>query len=357
MNASTTIVLEVIRRPFATAHLKLFALGVFVIAALALYYIDRLPSAASVDDRSWDVSYPRALVLFGLPASQVFEFTGAPGQGLDVRADTARLSPETIGQITVAGSPAPASKATSLTWLGRIDPAGKIELTIANARVDPEAGLAILPTGTRDMPQFRVTAVQTSLRLTLQGVAGGAGEMPPTLFKVADDAVRQPDASSMPVSFDLPPGESVLLTFPSAQAVTSASFRFGVPKEGELASHLPVQRFAIGRPATDGVHVLTGVENGVCSAVAGRFLIDRLRPLPKDCAKGGDLAVETLDVDAGKLDVGMSGSGFEIKDGGVVAAGLASAVINNKVVASLITLLCTALAAWVWRTMTGAEKS
>jgi hypothetical protein len=354
--ASATIVLEVFRRPFGSMRTKVTALAAFLVAALALYYVDRLPSAASVNDRSWSVSYPGALVLYGLPASQLFEFTGAPGAGLDVRADTARLTPETIGQIATAGSPAPASAATSLTWLGRVDPKGKIELTIANARLDPQAGLAILPTGTRDVPQFRVTAVATSLRLTLQAVAGSAGAAPPILFKVSDRPVAQPDATMMPVSFDLPPGESVLLTFPSAQAVTSAWFRFGVPKEGELAAHLPIQRFEIGRPAADGIQIVPATNNGICSAVAGRFLIDRLRPDPKDCAEGGDLAVETFAVDAGKLDVGMSGSGFETVNGRVIPAGLASAVINNKVVAALITIACTALGAWVWRTMTGMEK-
>ena len=112
---------------------KLLAVGVFAAVALALYLVDRLPAAIRLNENSFSTNHNNALVVYGLPASPVMSFDGALGLGLDLRADAARLSPDTLTSLTKGGFPPPRSKAVSLTWLGQVDPQGRIALTIAIA--------------------------------------------------------------------------------------------------------------------------------------------------------------------------------------------------------------------------------
>lgn len=334
---------------------KLLAVGVFAAVALALYLVDRLPAAIRLNENSFSTNHNNALVVYGLPASPVMSFDGALGLGLDLRADAARLSPDTLTSLTKGGFPPPRSKAVSLTWLGQVDPQGRIALTIANERSDPAAGIAFSSTGTATTPQLRITPVETAIRVTAQALTGDSATAPPILVKLGGTAVKQPLATMLPLDFELTPGESLLLTFANAAAVDDAAFRLGVPNDsGELASHLPLQRIEVGERSPDGAaRPLVRVDSGVCSARAGRMLFGALHARPNQCNDAGKLAIESFDVKAGKLTVTTSGSGFVIADGRTVAAGVVSTIANNKLIAALMGIALAALAGWVWKTVTG----
>ncbi len=334
---------------------KLLAVAVFALAALALYLIDRLPSAVKVDGSAFAVDHNDAMVLYGLPAAPVLSFDGALGLGLDLRTDAARLSSETLTALTDGGFPPPQSKAASLTWLGQVNPQGRIALTISNERNDPVAGIALSSTGTEATPQLKITPVNSAIKVSAQALTGDSTTVPPITLKIGGAQVRQPLATMVPLEFEVTQGESLLMTFANAAAVNDAAFRLGVPTEsGELASHLPVQRFEVGKraAAADGPPLLRA-DRGVCSARAGKMLLGALKPRPQQCNEAGLLAIESLKVSAGALAITTSGSGFEMRDGRTVAAGVVSAIANNKLVAALLAIAFATLASWVWKTVTG----
>lgn len=343
----------------ASIQRKLFALGVFALAALLLYYLDRLPSALALDDhREWRAARNESLVLYGLPDHQLLEFNGALGAGLGVRAKAVRPSPEMVEALVQAGVRPPARAMMPLTWLGRTDAGGKIGFTVANRRKSPRAGLAITARGDADIPQLRLTPVDTALTFAFQAIPGDSATVPPITLSIGDAAVGQPIATMMPVRFELPPGRSVVLTFPRTAAMADASFRLGRPAfEDELASNLPVDRFEISgrrvdRPGAGSARA----GRGVCGADAGSFLLRRLSPRPEDCGSDGTLAIESLDVKPEQLAIEVSGNGFVTTGDGTIAAGLLTGALNNKLVAALLALALGTLAAWVWKTVTGMGK-
>ena len=346
------------RLPRVSVHQKILAGIVFAVAAIVLTFVDRLPSAVKVDGRLFQADHNEALALYGLPLSPVMSFDGAPGAGLDLRIDAARMVPEMVASLVQGGVPSPRTKAVALTWLGRTDPLGRITISITNLRNNPRAGLALASTGSVAIPQLRITAVDTELKVSAGSIAGDSLSAPAAVLKINGQPVPQPYASIIPLNFVVPSGQSLLLTFANAEAVNAASFRLGVPDDsGELASHLPLQRFAIGRREhTQSDRPFAAPDRGVCSAHSGRMLFMRLQPRPETCLADGTLAVESLDVAAGKLAIVVSGSGFEMMGGKTVAAGVVSAIANNKLVAALLAIAYATLAGWVWKTITGIGR-
>ena len=334
---------------------RLIAVAIFTLVAAALYLVDRLPASVKLAGEGFSADSRNALVLYGLPASPVMSFDGALGLGLDLRSDAARLSKQTITTLVEGGHPAPRSKAVSLTWLGQVDPQGRIALTIANERSDPAAGIAFTSTGTVTTPQLRITPVETAIRVTAQAITGDSLTAPPILLKLGGEQVQQPLATMLPLDFELTPGESLLLTFANAAAFDDAAFRLGVPNaSGELASQLPLQRIEVGERSSDpSGPPIRRLDSGVCSARAGKMLLSTLKPSPRQCSDAGKLAIESLDVKAGTLSIKASGSGFVTRDGRAVAAGVLSAIANNKLVAAIMGIALATLAGWVWKTVTG----
>ena len=341
-----------------TLRQKILAGVVFGLTALMLTFVERLPSSVTVDGRKFAADHNEALALYGLPVSPVMSFDGALGAGLDLRVDAARMTPEMIASLAQGGVTPPKTKAVALTWLGRTDPQGRVTITIANLRNNPNAGLALASTGSAETPQLRITAVDTELKVSGGSVAGDSLTAPPAVLKLNGQPVPQPYASIVPLDFVVPSGESLLLTFASADAFNPRSFRLGVPDDsGELASHLPLQRFAIGRrERTRSDQPLAAADRGVCSARSGRMLFTRLQPRPDSCLAKGTLAIESLDVSAGLMTISVSGSGFEMAGGKTVAAGVISAIANNKLVAALLALAYATLAGWVLKTITGIGR-
>jgi hypothetical protein len=353
------VAVAALRPPLTPLGRKLVAVAAFLLAALLLYFIDNIPAASTLDDtKAWTAGRSSELIVYGPPRAQIFEFNGAPGAGLDVRASAVRLSDDSLTALDQAGVPRPTAKGVALSWLGRTDPSGKINLTVENVRASPDAGLSLVATGNANIPQLRLTPIQTALTITVSAPAGDSMSVPPIGLKIGDTAVPQPIATMMPVRFELPPGESVFLTFPSEAAMRDASFRLGLPAStDELASDLPIDRFEIGPRRSDPAGTgLTRVEQGACAAPAGRFLLTRLAPRRSDCGGDAKLAVEDLQVAPSQLAVKVSGSGFVVKDGKQVAAGLMTKIANNKLVAALLALFYATLAGWVWKSLTGAAK-
>lgn len=345
--------------PLAQVRRKAIAVAAFLFAALFLYYLDNLPSALDIDDHApWKAQRRSELILYGLPGGQVFEFNGAQGSGLDVRASTVRLSDSTLGALGMAGVALPATKGTSLSWLGRTDATGKINLTVRNERDSAEAGLSLVATGNADIPQLRLTPIETALTITLSAPAGDSASVPAIGVRIGNADVPQPLATMMPMSFELPPGQSISLTFPSAAAMNGASFRLGVPAaEDELASDLPLDRFVIGPRRSGNERTVARVEQGVCAAEVGRMLLRRLAPSSENCGRSAKIAVQNLDVTPAAVAIEAAGSGFVIENGKVATAGLLTKIANNKLVAALLGLACAALAGWVWKTLTGMGKT
>ena len=332
--------------------IKGIAVAAFLFAAWLLYYLDQLPSAVEISpDTTYSASHLDELRLLGLPKGQVLEFNGAEGRGLDVRSDQVRLAPETLSTLQSSGMPLPTTKGTRLTWLGRPDAGGKISLGIANQRAGHEAGIALQFTGGGGIPQLDIRPIDTALSINLAVVSGDSGITPPITFKVGDAQVPQPLATMIPVQLELPPGETIRLRFPSAEAMKGTYFRLGVPQDSDtLASNLPIDRLEIGSAKR------WTVSDGACGATAGRFLMSNLRPAAEDCGKDGDLAVEKLDVGS-ELKVNLSGSGFFIENQKLKAAGLWTSISNNKVIAAFLAIACMALARWVWNALFGTAKS
>ena len=343
------------RLPRISLRQKILAGIVFALAAIVLTFVERLPSAVTVDGRKFNADHNEALALYGLPVSPVMSFDGEPGAGLDLRIDAVRMMPEMVASLAQGGVPPPKTKAVALTWLGRTDPRGRITISIANLRNNPIAGLALASTGSVATPQLRITAVDTELKVSAGSIAGDSLSAPQAVLKINGQPVPQPYASVVPLNFVVPSGQSLLLTFANADAFNADSFRLGVPDgSGELASHLPLQRFAIGRrERTQSDRPFAAADRGVCSARGGQMLFTRLQPKPDSCLAKGTLAVESLDVSAGLLTISVSGSGFVMAGGKTVAAGVVSAIANNKLVAALLAIAYGALAGWVWKIITG----
>jgi hypothetical protein len=347
------------RPPLTPLGRKLVAVAAFLLAALQVYFIDNVPATSSLDEsKAWTAGRSSELIVYGPPRAQIFEFNGAPGAGLDVRAATVRLSDESLEALDQAGVPRPASKGVALSWLGRTDPSGKINLTVENQRASPDAGLSLVATGNANIPQLRLTPIQTALTITVSAPVGDSLTVPPIGLKIGGKAVPQPIATMMPVRFELPPGESVFLTFPSEAAMRDASFRLGLPASAdELASDLPIDRFEIGpRRADPAATSLARVDQGVCASNVGRFLFTRLAPRASDCGGNVKLAIEDLQVAPSQLAVKISGSGFVIKDGKPVAAGLMTKIANNKLIGAFLAILYAALAGWVWKSFKESAK-
>lgn len=347
------------RQPLSPVGRKLVAVSAFLLAALLLYFIDNIPSAVALDEsQAWTAGRSSELIVYGPPKAQIFEFNGAPGAGLDVRASNVRLSEDSLAALDQAGVPRPQTKGIAVSWLGRTDTSGKINLTVENLHASSGAGLSLVATGNANIPQLRLTPIQTALSITLSAPAGDSDTVPPIGLKVGDENVPQPFATMMPVHFELQPEESIFLTFPSEAAMHDASFRLGLPASTEeLASALPIERFEIGPRRRDAADIqLAQIQQGVCAAPAGRLLFTRLRPRPADCGRDSNLAIEDLDVAPSQLSIKVSGGGFVTKNGKPVPAGLVTTLTNNKVVAALLALIYAALAGWVWRSLTGGAK-
>ena len=343
-------------RSFAPLWSKIFVVAAIALAALILYVIDRLPSAVDLDQREWEAPRRSELAIYGLPAGQLLEFNGKLGAGLDVRAPVARPSPAMLTELQEGDVTPPKSKAVALSWNGHTDPGGRINLVIVNQRDHPDAGVALAATGSADIPQLRLTAIRTALTVTMSAFPGDSEEVPLSHLKLDNEAVQQPLASLIPVSVEIPPGEPLLLTFPSAEAMADV-FRLGrLEGGGEIETYLPIRRFEIGsrRPGAT-LKERARVRRGVCAARSGRFHVGRLALTSEDCSRE-ELTITDMEVSPQKVAIDVAGSGFVIDKGRPVAAGVLSQIARVPLISILLGFVYTAFATWGWKKLTGLNR-
>jgi hypothetical protein len=343
-------------------RLRLIATAATLLLAAGIYFIQRLPAAISLtdeDDQELTATRTQTLALYNLRAGQALQYDGALGAGLGVTVSTGRLTPATRTNIGLLGITLPNVKGGHIQWQGKPPPDGRISVRIKNGRQSPDAGLMLQATGSGNIFELNIRAVQTALVAQIDIAA--QGDQPPTAeLRFAGSNVQSPALAFAPMQIEIPPGEYANLTFENEEALEDSSFRLGeLLDTGGTATALPVGRAVFGRRAENSAYPrLRTVVRGVCAAPAGKLLFTNLTPSPDQCKVGKNLGEDNLfaseiTIEPRKVSLALEGSGFLIENGRAKPAAFWSALMTNPVIAALMGGLVFAIVRPLWKLWTG----
>lgn len=343
-------------------RLRLIATAAALLLAFGIYFIQRLPGAISLtdeDDQELTATTTQTLALYDLRAGQALQYDGALGAGLGVTVSTGRLTPTTRKSIGLLGIQLPNVKGGHVQWQGKPPPDGRISVRIKNGRQSPDAGLMLQATGSGNIFELNIRAVQTALIAQIDVTA--QGDQPPVAaMRFAGANVQSPALAFAPIQIEIPPGEYANLTFENEEALEDSSFRLGeLLDTGGTATALPVGRALYGRRAESSAFPrLRTVVRGVCSAPAGKLLFTKLSPSPDQCKIGrslddNNLFASEITIEPRKVTLAVEGSGFLIENGRAKPAAFFSAIFSNPVVAALMGSLVFGIVRPLWKLWTG----
>lgn len=110
---------------------------VFVLAAVAFYYLTHLPAAVDLKQKNQhrlEAGLTDEIVMIGVaPPEHFLAFEGGPSATVDVRFERARLHPDTIAALNALGLNPPTSEGR-IGWITR---QGKGSQTFIDVRLDP----------------------------------------------------------------------------------------------------------------------------------------------------------------------------------------------------------------------------
>jgi len=337
-------------------------------AALALgggiFMIQRMPAAETLepDDATLNATTTRTLALYDLRPAPVMQYDGALGTGLRVSVSTGRISNATRNNLFGLGFQVPNARGAHLQWQARPPANGRISVKIGNQRQSPDAGIMLQATGSGKVAELNIRAVQTVLTAQIDIASQGAQAPSAPEFRFGDVNFSDPALAFTPIQIEIPPGESMNLTFDNEQALTDSTFRLGELLEtGGSATALPMGRAEVGRLGGSGAYPrLQSVIQGVCASGSGKLLFTHLYPRPGECHLAGDakddnLYATDLAIEPRKVVLTLEGSGFVIKDGHARPAALWATLMANPLIAALIAALVFAIGRPLWRLWTGRD--
>lgn len=345
-------------------RLRLTATAAALALGSGIYLLQRMPAAETLSgpDAQLEATSTQALALYNVRAAQVMQYDGAVDAGLRITASTARIAPATRKNLTALGVALPNVKGASIQWQARPPKGGRISVRIGNQRQEPDAGMMLQATGSGQVVELNIRAVRTVLTAQVDITTGGSTEAVSPELTFGDASLSAPELGFTPLLIEIPPGESLNLTFDSEEALGNSTFRLGeLLGTGGSATALPVGRAEAGRPATSrSLPGLRSVVSGICAARPGKLLYTHLYPRPAECRLAKDpqddnLFATELKPEPRKVALELEGSGFVIKNGHARPTTLWSALMSNPLIAALIAGLVYAIARPLWRLWTGRD--
>lgn len=345
-------------------RLRLTATAAALVLGSGIYLLQRMPAAETLGapDDQLAATSTQALALYNLRAAPVMRYDGAIDSGLRITVSTGRLALATRKNLAALNIQLPNVKGAPIQWQARPPKGGRISVRIANQRQAADAGLMLQATGSGQIVELNIRPVQTNLTAQIEIAAGGAAEAAAPEFKFGEVSASGPELSFTPLQIEIPPGESLNLTFDNQEALANSSFRLGeLLGTGGSATALSLGRAEVGRPTgRRSLPELRSVISGVCAARPGKLLYTHLYPRPAECRLADDqqddnLFATELKAEPRKVGLALEGSGFVIKNGGARPTTLWSALMGNPLIAALIAALVYAIARPLWRLWTGRD--
>ena len=345
-------------------RLRLTATAAALLLGSGIYLLQRMPAAETLEapNDQLAATSTQALALYNVRAAPVMQYDGALDAGLRISVSTGRLAPATRRNLYALGIAMPNVRGAPIQWQARPPKGGRISVRIGNQRQAPDAGLMLQATGSGNVVELNIRAVQTNLTAQVEIASGGSGEAVSPEFKFGEVSASRPELSFTPLQIEIPSGESLNLTFDNQDALANSSFRLGeLLGTGGSATALSLGRAEVGRPTgSRALPKLRSVIAGVCAARPGRLLYTHLYPSDAECALAGDAADDNLfatelKAEPRKVGLALEGSGFVIKDGHARPTTLWAALMGNPLIAALIAGLVFAIARPLWRLWTGRD--
>lgn len=345
-------------------RLRLIATAAALLLGIGIYFLQHLPAARNISDEqaTLTATSTRTLALYNLHAASLMQFDGALGAGLRATFSTGRPTATTRDNLKALALQLPNVKGAHIQWQGKPAPTGRISVRISNGRQAPDAGMMLQATGSGNIVELNIRAVQTALTAEIDVASQDPNEVPSAELKFGDANLLSPGLAFAPLQFEIPPGASLNLTFDSEDALANSTFRLGeLLGTGGSATALPVGRVAVGRLSDAASYPsLRSVLRGVCSAPAGKLLLASLTPKPEDCAiaatpQDQNLYADEIVIKPRRVDLTLEGSGFVITDGHAEPAGFFAGLTSNPLIAALLGGLVFAVVRPLWRLWTGRE--
>ena len=358
---------EAIKAPLeggAKWRLRVTATAAALLLGFGIYMLQRMPAAETLEspDDQLAATSTQALALYNVRAAPVMQYDGAVDSGLRISVSTGRLAPATRNNLFKLGVVLPNVRGAPIQWQARPPKGGRISVRIGNQRQGPDAGMMLQATGSGNIVELNVRPVRTNLTAQIDIAAGGSAEAVAPQFKFGDVSASSPELSFTPLQIEIPPGESLNLTFDNQEALANSSFRLGeLLGTGGSATALSLGRAEVGRPTgTRSQPQLRSVIAGVCAARPGRLLYTHLFPRDEECQlaadqDGDNLFATELKPEPRKVGLSLEGSGFVIRDGHARPTTLWAALMGNPLIAALIAGLVFAIARPLWRLWTGRD--
>lgn len=356
-----------LKASLASTHkwrLRLTATAAALVLGVGMFLIQRMPAAETLQpgDDKLSATSTRALALYDLRAAPLMQYDGALGAGLMVSVSTGRISNATRKNLFALGFQVPNVRGAHIQWQARPPANGRISVKIGNQRQSPDAGIMLQPTGSGQVVALNVRAVQTVLTAQIDVASQGAEAVSAPEIKFGDVNFTDPALAFAPIQIEIPPGESMNLTFDNAQALSDSAFRLGELLEtGGSATVLSIGRAEVGRLGGSNAYpMLRSVIQGVCASRSGKLLFTHLYPRPGECRlsaeqKDDNLFATEIAIEPRKVGLSLEGSGFVLKEGRARPAALWSTLMANPLIAALIAALVYAIGRPLWRLWTGRD--
>jgi len=344
-------------------RLWLVATAAALALAAGIFLILRMPGAETLEagDRTLSAASGRTLALYDLRAAPVMEYEGPLGAGLRVSVSTGRVSNATRKTLFGLGMQVPNVRGAPLQWQGRAPANGRISIKIGNQRQSPDAGIMLRAAGS-GQPGLNIRAVQTVLTAQIEIASPGGDVTTAPELKFGDVRFTDPALAFAPIQIEIPPGESLDVTFDSEQALRDSSLRpgDGLQTSGTTAA-LPVGRAEVGELAGSNAYPrLQSVNQGVCAARSGKLLFTHSYPRPGECHLAAErtddkLLVTGIALEPRQVGLTLAGSGFVLKDDHARSAVLLPTLVANPLIAALIAVFAYAIGRPLWRLWTGRD--
>jgi hypothetical protein len=345
-------------------RLGLTATAAALVLAGGIIFVQQMPGAERLHagDDALNATSPQTIALYDLRPAPIVQYDGARGAGLKVSVSTGRISKVTRNALSGLGVQVPNVRGAQLEWQARPPAMGQISVKVGNQRQSPDAGVMFQATGGGEVTQLTIRAVQTVVTAQIDIATNGADLASAPELKFGGASFRNPALAFSPIQIEIPPGETMSLTFDSEQALAASTFRLGNWLDGERSTNtLPVGRAEVGQ--LSGSHsypTLRPVTQGVCGSRPGALLFTHRYPQPGEChlaaePKGDRLMATAMTVGAGKIGLALKGSGFVLKDDHARSAASWSTLVANPVLAALFAALVYAIGRPLWRLWTGRD--
>ena len=196
-------------------------------------------------------------------------------------------------------------------------------------------------------PQLRISSPNAPLHIGAGVVFGDMLRRPMTSLLIDQREESHPIA----LGFVLRPGEAVFLTLPVYGDDTQKRLTMAVGSHDPLGPRLWLRRVEV---AADGS---TRPWKSACGAPAGKQLWPMLLRVtmsfhPDDCSSPRSLAAYKLAVDKDQLSIGLVGTAFVLSDDPPLSR-WSRWIYSSPVLAGVLGLLWSGLAAWVVKTVRG----